>query len=190
MNDIPSDSSSPMDRRGFLRKGLSIAAGLALGGVTVLAGRRAKAREGVWQIDPDLCVQCERCALNCVAEPSAVKCVHNFNLCGYCKLCFGYFLPGAKTLNESAGNQLCPTGAIGRRLIEAPYFEYTIDETLCIGCGRCVKGCGAFGNGSLYLQIRPDLCRQCNECGIAAACPSRAIRRIPADQPYLHKGGG
>jgi len=52
-----------------------------------------------------------------------------------------------------------PDGAIKRAYVEDPYFEYTIDERLCIGCGKCVKGCNAFGNGSLQLQVRHDRCR-------------------------------
>jgi len=106
-------------------------------------------------------------------------------MCGYCKLCFGYFLPGTPVLNSGAENQMCPTGAIKRAFIENPYHEYSIDEALCIGCGRCVKGCGAFGNGSLVLQVRHDLCVNCNECSIARHCPSGAFRQVPADAPRL-----
>jgi electron transport complex protein RnfB len=115
-----------------------------------------------------------------------VKCVHNFTVCGYCKLCFGFFLPGA-TLDEAAENQRCPTGALRRRFVEHPYFEYTIDEALCVGCGRCVKGCTTFGNGSLQLQVRHDRCMNCNECSIARDCPAGAYRRVPASAPYLLK---
>ena len=142
----------------------------------------------VWQLDPAKCIQCGRCATECVLAPSAVKCVHAFNMCGYCKLCFGYFQPGADALTADAENQLCPTGAIRRHFVEEPYFEYTIDESLCIGCGKCVKGCGSFGNGSLHLQVRHDRCMHCNECAIARACPAGAYRRVPATQPYLLKG--
>jgi electron transport complex protein RnfB len=103
-------------------------------------------------------------------------------------LCSGYLEPGAKTRDTSAENQLCPTGAISRTFIEDPYFEYSIDEELCIACGKCVKGCGAFGNGSLYLQVRHDRCKNCNECSIARDCPSQAFRRVPANRPYILRG--
>jgi len=56
-----------------------------------------------------------------------------------------------------------------------------------MGCGKCVKGCKTFGNGSLFLQVRHDRCLNCNECSIAAACPSGAFKRVPADKPYLLK---
>lgn len=144
-------------------------------------------RRTVWQLDPAKCIQCGRCATNCVLQLSAVKCVHRFEMCGYCKLCFGFFQPGTAILTSAAENQMCPTGAICRKYLEEPYYEYTINEPLCVGCGRCVKTCGAFGNGSLILQVRHDRCVNCNDCSIARNCPSGAYRRVPAEQPYLFK---
>ncbi|MDH3981879.1 MAG: hypothetical protein OES84_03145, partial [Kiritimatiellaceae bacterium] len=58
---------------------------------------------------------------------------------------------------------------------------------LCIGCGICVEGCSVFGNGSMYLQVKHDLCVNCNECAIANACPSEAFKRVPASDLYLLK---
>jgi electron transport complex protein RnfB len=142
----------------------------------------------VWQLDPAKCIQCGRCATNCVLNPSAVKCVHGHALCGYCRLCFGYFQPGSSDLTANAENELCPAGAIKRTFVEPPYYEYTIDESLCFACGKCVKGCNAFGNGSLFLQVRHDICVNCNECSIARACPSDAFRRVPVGSPYILKG--
>jgi electron transport complex protein RnfB len=153
-------------------------------GLGKLCGTR-ESGERLWQIDPDLCIHCGRCATACVMAPSAVKCVHSFELCGYCELCGGYYRPDAKTLDTAAEHQLCPTAAIRRRFVEEPYFEYTIDRKLCVGCGKCAKGCGAFGNGSLYLQIQQDLCRHCNECAIARACPANAIAPTGRGKPYL-----
>lgn len=173
-------------RRQFIK---NAAKGAAVLGVGAAAAKGDDGGGLVWQIDPEVCVQCGRCATECVLTPSAVKCVHAFSMCGYCELCFGYFLPGASRLTEEAQNQACPTGAISRRFVEEPYFEYTIDEELCIGCGKCVKGCGTFGNGSLFLQVRHDRCVNCNECAIARVCPSDAFRRVPAGSPYLLKGG-
>ena len=92
-----------------------------------------------------------------------------------------------KELNTAAENLMCPTGAIRREFVEEPYFEYTIDEELCTGCGKCVKGCTSFGNGSLFLQIDQDLCQQCNECAIARVCPSDAIERVSYDKAYKLK---
>ncbi|HQC51652.1 MAG TPA: 4Fe-4S binding protein, partial [Lentisphaeria bacterium] len=68
-----------------------------------------------------------------------------------------------------------------------PYFEYKINEELCIGCGKCVKGCASFGNGSLFLQVRHNLCLNCNQCQIALVCPAHAFVKVPADKPYIFK---
>jgi len=160
--------------------------------VLSLVGRAARGPAAgsrlVWQVDPAKCTQCGRCATMCVLEPSAVKCVHAFTMCGYCKRCFGFFQPSdVSVLDESGEKQLCPTGALRRSFVEGEYFEYTIDETRCIGCALCVEGCGKFGNGSLFLQVRHDRCVNCNECRIAANCPSGAISRVPMGTPYLLK---
>ncbi len=182
------DKNKGFNRRAFIQRGTRAALGVAVAGTGALAlARSATAKDYVWQIDPFKCTQCGRCATDCVLAESAVKCIHAYDLCGYCDLCGGYFNPGAK-LETGAENQLCPTGAIERRFIEEPYFEYIIDESLCIGCAKCVKGCSAFGNGSLHLQIRHNLCLNCNQCSIASACPSDAVIRVPADQPYIIKG--
>ena len=153
-----------------------------------LAGKRKSRKAAfLWQIDPDKCIQCGKCETACVLEHSAVKCVHQYAACGYCLFCSGYYQDKRVKFDTAAENLRCPTDAIKRKYIEDPYFEYTIDESACIGCGRCVKGCAAYGNGSLFLQIRQELCKQCNQCSIAEICPSHAIVRVPADQPYIFK---
>jgi electron transport complex protein RnfB len=176
-----------LNRREFLVKGIRVSVLAGIGGLAVLAARKTATGQTVWQLDPAKCIQCGRCATSCVLAQSAVRCTHVYAMCGYCDLCGGYFKPGTKTLNTAAENQLCPTNAIKRKFVEDPFFEYTIDEPLCIGCGKCVKGCGAFGNGSLQLQIRHDICVHCNECSIARNCPSEAFSRVPAGRPYLLK---
>ncbi len=182
------DNRKGYDRRTFIHTGMRLALGTAVVGTGALALARSRgAKEYVWQIDPFKCKQCGRCATECVKSESAVKCIHAYDLCGYCDLCGGYLKPGAKK-ETGAESQLCPTSAIQRQYIEEPYFEYVIDESLCIGCAKCVKGCSSFGNGSLHLQIRHDLCLNCNQCRIAASCPSKAISRVPAAEPYMIKG--
>jgi electron transport complex protein RnfB len=175
-------------RRELLRSAGRGALLLGFGYLAGWLGGRHSSRRQVWQIDPSICTACDRCAKNCVLELSAVKCVHSFPMCGYCDLCTGYFEPAPGTLDTGAENQLCPTGAIIRTFIEDPYFQYEIREELCIGCAKCVKGCNAFGNGSLHMQVRHDRCLNCNECAISMVCPVDAFRRVPADSPYLLKG--
>jgi electron transport complex protein RnfB len=179
--------SHSVSRRDFLRGGVRVA---GMTGAGVLAGmltQKAGATTHVWQIDPSKCVRCGLCATECVLEQSAVKCVHSHDICGYCELCTGYFEPQPNALNTGAENQLCPTAAIIRKFIEDPYYEYIIDEDLCIGCGKCVEGCNRFGNGSLYLQVRHDQCVNCNECAIGRVCAGDAFRRVPVEHPYLLK---
>jgi len=183
------DEKPHIVRREFFRASLRGACALGLGGGGLFLATRSRKGRTVWQLDPNKCIQCGNCRNYCVLTPSAVKCVHAFAMCGYCELCTGYFQPDPAALTTAAENQLCPVGAIVRTFVEDPYHEYRIDEEKCIGCGLCVKGCRSFGNGSLFLQVRHDRCLNCNDCSIAAACPSGAYRRVPADQPYLHQEG-
>jgi Na+-translocating ferredoxin:NAD+ oxidoreductase subunit B len=177
--------SKELTREEFLIRCGRAASLFALGGAAGILGARSSRGGMVWQIDTQKCTQCGQCATRCVLDQSAVRCFHAFPMCGYCELCTGFFDPQPNALNEGAENQQCPVNAIKRRFVEKPYFEYQIDEQLCIGCARCVKGCHQFGNGSLHLQVRHDICINCNECSIAKACPANAFVRVPASSPYL-----
>jgi electron transport complex protein RnfB len=173
------------DRRDFMRG----AAALAFTGAAWSAVGE-KSDEMLWQLDPNKCTQCGRCATHCTLNPSSVKCLNQFDICGYCDLCFGYLQPGSRNRDTGAENQLCPTAAIKRDYIEAPYYEYIIEEDKCIGCAKCVNACLVFGNASFYLQNRQDLCINCNECSIAKSCPSDAWSRVPLSEPYMYLTGG
>jgi Na+-translocating ferredoxin:NAD+ oxidoreductase subunit B len=182
--------NSDITRRHFLRAVLRGGAAVGVVGALGLSAVRAKAPNSVWQIDPYKCTQCGLCRFTCVLgkDSSAVKCVHAFAMCGRCKPCMGYFAADIAEQTTDAKNQLCPTGAIVRRHVEDIYYDYTIREELCVGCGKCVKGCNENGNGSLFLQVRHDRCLNCNECAVARVCPSTAFVRVPSDRPYLMKG--
>jgi H+/Na+-translocating ferredoxin:NAD+ oxidoreductase subunit B len=174
-------------RRDFVRNAGKLSVILPLAFVPLALVNKTTTSGSVWQIDPFKCTSCGQCKTNCVLTTSASKCVHAFQMCGYCDLCGGYLRQGVKTISTGAENQLCPTGAITRKFVEEPYFEYTIDEDLCDGCAKCVKGCADFGNGSLYMQINHDICINCNDCSIARTCPSNAISRIPESVSYIQK---
>lgn len=185
------DGNRAIDRRGFLGDGVRIAGAVGLVGVAGLrVALKGRAEDTLWQIDPDKCIACDKCQTQCVLDPSAARAVQCYPLCGYCDVCTGYFPTSDFELNTDAKNQLCPTGALVRKFVEEQagvrYFEYTIEEPLCIGCAKCVKGCELM-NGSLYMQVRHDLCVNCNECAIAIACPAQAFYRVPASRPVLLK---
>ena len=184
---IPKKNEASLSRRQAVKTILRGAAFVVLGGWVVTLFGRSRRRNTVWQIDPSKCIQCGRCEVNCVLETSAVKCVHEFPICGFCERCFAYYDPSAKSFETGGENQLCPVGALDRKLVQDPYYEYTVNGELCVACGRCVKGCGQFGNGSLYLQVQHDRCLHCNECSIAKDCPSNAFVRLSADGPYKTK---
>lgn len=174
-------------RREFLSKMGRVGVGIGLLGAGAAALAQSERDNLVWQIDPYKCTMCGRCATQCVLPVSAVRCVHNHEMCGYCDLCFGYLLPGHTERNEAAENQVCPVGAITREFIEDVYYEYKIIDEDCIGCSRCVKLCTHSGNGSLFLQVKQERCLNCNDCAIARACPADAFRRVPASQGYILK---
>jgi Na+-translocating ferredoxin:NAD+ oxidoreductase subunit B len=186
-NNMRTGKNKYQSRRDFVKNAGKFAVFAPLVLIPVALAKKTSTEGYVWQIDPFKCTQCGQCKINCVLTPSASKCVHAFQMCGYCDLCGGYLRQGVKTISTGAENQLCPTGAITRKFVEEPYFEYTINEDLCDGCAKCVKGCADFGNGSLYMQIRHNLCVNCNDCSIARSCPSKAIKRIPADISYIQK---
>lgn len=181
-------NATRLSRRELFKSGVRGAWLLGIGSAAGFLSGRENTSQERWQINPDKCVQCGRCATECVLEVSAVKCVHTHRMCGYCKLCTAFFEPEPVNLDEGAENQLCPTGAIERKFVEDPYYEYNIIPELCVGCGKCVKGCNMFGNGSMYLQVNHDHCINCNICAIATACPAQAFVRTPAESPYLLRG--
>jgi len=183
-----SNPNASDSRRAFMKHGIRTLAGIGIAGATIATTQGSDEPEMVWQIDPEKCTMCGNCATACVLAPSAVKCVHAYDVCGYCKLCGGYHNSSALVPDTAAENLLCPTDAIIRTFVEDPYYQYSIDEDLCIGCAKCVEGCEDFGNGSLYLQIRHSICVNCNDCAIAKVCEGDAITRVPASQPYIPKG--
>ena len=107
------------NRRDFIQSSIRASLVVSVGGIGGLALKNSTGKDWVWQIDPFECNQCGRCATECVRNPSAVKCVHAYDICGYCDLCGGYFIPGAVKLDTGAENQLCPTAALIRKFIEA-----------------------------------------------------------------------
>jgi electron transport complex protein RnfB len=193
-------------RREILGHAVRGATVVGLGGVGLYLARRAGA-EGAWWIDCEKCVNtrlgavgvevCDKCATSCVLALSAVRAVNEYAKCGRCYICPAYFDIKSAVNEEGLPSQkLCPRDAIERKPIgwidpDDPannFYEYTIDETRCNGCGECVMACKEpAGLSSIRLEVRHDLCLDCNRCSVAIACPDEAYQREPFDQ---HEAAG
>ena len=183
-------------RRDVLGLAARGAALLGLGGTAAYLASRSAA-EGAWLLDPQKCVNirlgatgvevCDLCATSCVLDLSAVRAVNDHSKCGRCCICPGYYqVTSAVDAEGLPSERLCPRDAIRRFPIgevdpEDPannYYEYEIDEQRCNGCGLCSLGCKEpAGLGSIRLEVRHDLCLDCNRCAIAIACPDEAYVR-------------
>ncbi|MBP1624787.1 MAG: hypothetical protein H6Q07_2807 [Acidobacteria bacterium] len=180
--------SEKKSRRQFIDLSLRIAGLTGIGAATAVLTNRA-AKSSVFQVDPSLCAACDLCRTSCVLSQSAVKAVNEFTKCGYCQLCPAYYdVASEPDENGIPTGKTCPQDALKRRVVgdideEDPnnnYYEYTIDEELCDGCGKCVKACKPpAGNGSLRLEVRYSRCHECSSCAIQLVCPEDAIVRIP-----------
>ena len=192
--------SETSTRRQFIETACRVAGVTALaGGAATLLARRASAH-AVFQVDPLKCAACDLCRTSCVLPLSAVKAVNEFSKCGYCRLCPAYMdVASAPDQVGIPSGKVCPQDALKRRVVghEDPddpnnnYYEYTVDEARCTGCGKCVKACKPpAGNGSLRLEIRYNRCVTCNECSILVACPEAAIVRVvtPGLSPIAREG--
>jgi len=181
---------------GHAARGLALT---GLGGVTGVLFLKAHATNA-WAIDAGRCVNsrlgafgidaCQRCATDCVLSLSAVRAVNEFSRCGRCYVCPAYFkITSAVGPDGLPSERVCPRDAIKREAIgwidpDDPannFYEYSIDESLCNGCGLCVMECKEpAGLGSIRLEVRHDVCLDCNRCSIAAVCPEDAYDRLPS----------
>ena len=188
--------SDGLTRREVLGHAARGAAFVGLGGVAVYLVRKANA-EGCWQLDLEKCINsklgvvnvpvCDKCATECVLALSAVRAVNEHEKCGRCYICPAYFdIKSAVGPDGLPSAKLCPRDAIVRTPIgevdpKDPannYYEYVIDEKKCNGCGKCVMGCKEpAGLSSIRLEVRHNLCVECNRCSIAQACPVQAYER-------------
>ncbi len=195
--------SDETTRREILGQAARGAALLGLGGTAAYLVSRTTA-EGAWQLDPNKCVNCrlgatgvevcDLCASACVLQLSAVRAVNDHSKCGRCCICPAYYdVTSAVDEEGLPSEKLCPTDAISRFPIgevdpEDPantYYEYVIDEERCNGCGLCAMGCKEpAGLGSIWIEVRHDLCVDCNRCAIAIVCPDEAyVRHLPGEEP-------
>lgn len=174
---------------------------LALAGGAGFLVRKAHGQV-VWQVNASKCVNsrlgevgveaCTLCTSSCVVSLSAVRAVNEYSKCGRCNICPAYFnIASAVDEKGLPSEKLCPRDAITRKAIgkidpEDPsnnFYEYSIDEEKCDGCGRCVMKCKEpLGLGSITLRVRYDRCVNCNNCAISISCPKSALEQIPLRQ--------
>ena len=127
---------------------------------------------GLYSIDPDLCIDCGICRETCpYTLPYHVGPVetrsHRQRL---------FFIDDQKCIGCSLCARKCPVGAISGERRQA----YMVDQELCIGCGICQATCKKdaiiFEGDPIpeqYYSIDPDACIRCNQC--KANCPAEAI---------------
>lgn len=186
-----SDKSTRRELLGHCARGAGL---IVIGGTGVYLAKRAAA-QGLWQINPERCINirlgatgieaCDKCATTCVLALSAVRAVNEFSRCGRCCICPAYFDVTSEVGTDGLPTRkLCPRDAIERKpigLVDPSdplnnFYEYVIDETKCNGCGKCVLACKEpAGLGSIRLEVRHNLCLNCNRCSIAMACPEEAL---------------
>ena len=137
-------------RRDFISSAVRGAGLLAAGGVVGAVAAQSHGTT-VWQIDPLKCTQCGKCATDCVLNPSAVRCLNVFPVCGYCKLCTGYFEAQPDPAAAKAfAEKMHPLGRLGEPLDHANAFVYLASEEAAwvTGTALVVDGgitCGVWG---------------------------------------------
>ena len=175
-------------RREVLGHAARGAALVGIGGMTAFLANKAQGTYA-WQIDAGKCINsqlgalgidvCEACATDCVLPLSAVRAVNEYSQCGRCYICPAYYdITSAVDADGLPSEKLCPRDAIERK----PIGWIDPDDPADNFYGRCVMACKEpAGLGSIRLEVRHNVCLDCNRCSISTVCPEEAyLRQEPA----------
>jgi hypothetical protein len=103
-----------------------------------------------------------------VLNPSAVKCVHSFEICGYCDLCSAYLQPGAKARDS---------GADARIIVSADSAEVARADRIVL------PGVGAFADCRHGLEAVSEIFSQGVKIEVGDMLPSshyaQRLTRVP-----------
>ncbi|ADL52296.1 4Fe-4S dicluster domain-containing protein [Clostridium cellulovorans] len=148
----------------------------------------------VIDISLDKCLGCRTCQLECAIEHSnskdlfvavqeiplpeyrmSVEFVNGVNIPWQCRHC-----------DDAPCENICPTGAIGRKDYEGPIL---IENSKCVGCKLCVQVC-PFGilkkSKSDIVIIKCDFCidrlQEEKEPACVGGCPTKALKLITLEE--------
>ena len=149
------------------------AMGVALGGLLGVAARFLAVEEDPLELELQAMLpgsQCGQCGFVGCAQAAAALARGEapVTLCP----------PGGKAVAEQLAKRLGVTVDLSDHAQHVPVYAL-IDETLCIGCTRCIKECsvdGIIGASKLMHTVVADACHGCGKC--ALVCPTDAIRMI------------
>jgi electron transport complex protein RnfB len=86
--------------------------------------------------------------------------------------------PGGKAVAQQLAKRLGVSLDLSGHEHQIPVYAQ-VDETLCIGCTRCIKECtvdAILGSSKLMHTVIADACHGCGKC--AEVCPTGGIRLI------------
>lgn len=90
--------------------------------------------------------------------------------------------PGGKAVAEALAKKLGVTADLSEHVEQVPVYA-RIEESLCIGCTRCLKECSVdaiYGATKLMHTVITDACHGCGKCVLV--CPTDAIVLVPVPQ--------
>lgn len=142
--------------------------------------------QGLLVVDPDRCVGCQRCEINCTLTNdgccssyiSRVKVTRNLfssrNGNGlYTENPWNYFPDTCRQCEDPPCGNACPMGAI----YSDELGVRKVDAEKCVGCGTCTQACPWHMPTVNPETRKSSKCIMCGAC--AEGCPSGALSLVP-----------